>query len=184
MPSRNVRALDPANLGWPDEADAASDSLEANHYYMADVRLVRWEDVDSVLEREREVLPMLASAGDAESEWESQSERVSAGARGVADEFFASLDPGIASTALALGATGCIPFWSCNGGAFGGDHSSPDPIVRFFAKAEHVPALTAAAEKSGTELHQDEHGRCAVTANRVDVMRAFALALRAASGPD
>jgi hypothetical protein len=183
MPSRNVGALDPANLAWPDEADAASDSLEANHYYMADVRLVRWEDVDSVLEREREVLPLLASADDAESEWEAQSERISAAAGGVADEFFSSLDPGIASTALALGAVGCIPFWSCNGGAFGGDHSSPDPIVRFFAKAAHVPALTAAAEKSGAKLHQDEHGRCAVSAEGVDVMRAFALALREACIP-
>ncbi len=183
MPPRNVRALDPANLAWPEEADAASDSLEANHYYMADVRLARWEDVDSVLDREREVLPLLASADDADSEWETQSERISATADGVADELFSALDPGIASTALALGATGCIPFWSCNGGAFGGDHSSPHPIVRFFAKAEHAPALTAAAEKSGAKLHQDEHGRCSVSADGVDAMRAFVVALREACTP-
>jgi hypothetical protein len=183
MPTRSVRTLNPTNLAWPEETDAASESLEANHYYMADVRLARWEDVDSVLEREREVLPLLASADDAEIEWEYQSERISAGANGAADELFASLDPGIASTALALGALGCVPFWSCNGGEFGGDHSSLVPTVKFFAKAEHVTALTAAAEKSGAKLHQDEHGCCAVSADRVDVMRAFALALRDASGP-
>lgn len=182
MPSRNVRALDPANLAWPDEADAASDSLEANHHYMADVRLAGWEDVDRVLKRESEVLPLLGTAVHAEAEWENQSERVSAAADGVADEFFSALDPGIASTVLALGAVGCIPFWSCNGGAFGGDHSSPVPIVRFFAKAEHIIVLAAAAEKSGAKLHQDEHGRCAVSADGVDVMRAFALALREALG--
>lgn len=182
MPARKVRTLNPANLAWPQEMGAASDSLEANHDYIADVRFARWEDVDCVLEREREVLPLLASADDAASEWQSQSERISAGAKDVADEFFSSLDPGIASTALALGATGCIPFWSCNGGAFGGDHSSPVPTIKFFAKAEHVTALTAAADKSGVELQQDEHGRCAVSAASVDVMRAFTLALRGASG--
>ncbi|MEZ5995440.1 MAG: hypothetical protein R3C25_06770 [Hyphomonadaceae bacterium] len=177
MPSRNVQALDPASLAWPDEADAASDSLEANHYYMADVRLARWEDVDRVLRRESEVLPLLSAADHAEAEWESQSERISAAADGVADEFFCALDPGVASTVLALGAAGCIPFWSCNGGAFGGDHSSPVPTVKFFAKAEYVTVLAAAAQKSGAKLHQDEHGRCAVSAEGVDVMQAFALAL-------
>lgn len=183
MPPRNIGALDPANLAWPDETDAASDSLEANHYYMADVRLARWDDVDSVLEREREVLPLLASADDAESEWETQSERISATADGVADEFFSALDPGVASTVLALGAAGCIPFWSCNGGAFGGDHSSPVPIVKFFAKAERITVLATAAENSGAELDQDKHGRCAVSAEGVGVMRAFALALREACIP-
>lgn len=183
MPSRNVQALDPASLAWPEEADAASDSLEANHYYMADVRLARWEDVDRVFERESEVLPVLGAADNAEAEWESQSERICAGADGVADEFFCALDPGVASTVLALAAAGCIPFWSCNGGAFGGDHTSAVPIVKFFAKAEHVTVLAAASEKSGAKLHQDEHGRCAVSAEGVDVMRAFAFALRDASCP-
>lgn len=183
MPSRNVQALDPASLAWPEEADAASDSLEANHYYMADVRLARREDVDHVLKRESEVLPLLSAADHAEAEWESQSERISAAADGVADEFFSALDPGVASTVLALGAAGCIPFWSCNGGAFGGEHTSAVPIVRFFAKAEHITVLAAAAESSGAKLHQDEHGRCAVSAEGVDVMRAFALALREACVP-
>ena len=183
MPSRNAQALDAASLAWPQEADAASDSLEANHYYMADVRLARWEDVDRVLKRESEVLPLLGAAEHAEAEWESQSERISAAADGVADEFFSALDPGIASTVLALGAAGCIPFWSCNGGAFGGEHSSPFPIVRFFAKVEHIIVLAVAAEKSGAKLHQDEHGRCAVSADGVDVMRPFALALREACSP-
>ncbi len=183
MPCWNVQALDPASLAWPEEADAASDSLEANHYYMADVRLARWADVNIVLERESALLALLAAAEDAETEWESQSAHIAADADCVADEFFSSLDPGIASTALALGAAGCIPFWSCNGGVFGGDHSSPVPIVRFFAKAEHITMLAAAAESSGAKLHQDEHGRCAVSAEGVDVMRAFALALRDACIP-
>jgi hypothetical protein len=183
MPSRNVRALDPASLAWPEEADAASDSLEANHYYMADARLARWEDVDRVLKRESEVLPLLGVADHADAEWENQSERISAAADGVADEFFSALDPGVASTVLALGAAGCIPFWSCNGGAFGGEHTSVVPIVRFFAKAEHITVLAAAAESSGAKLHQDEHGRCAVSTEGVDVMRAFALALRDACIP-
>jgi hypothetical protein len=183
MPPRNDQALDSASLAWPQEADAASDSLEANHYYMADVRLAGWEDVDIALERESGVLPLLAAAENAETEWERQSARISTDADGVADEFLSALDPGIASTALALGAAGCIPFWSCNGGAFGGEHTSPVPIVRFFAKAEHIRVLTTAAEKSGAKLHQDEHGRCSVSADEVDVMRAFALALRDASRP-
>jgi hypothetical protein len=183
MPFRNVRALDPQNLAWPDEADAASDSLEANHYYMPDVRLARWEDVDNVLKREREILPLLEAAPDADAEWQTQIDLVTAQADGVGDDFFTSLDPGIASATLALGAAGCIPFWSCNGGAFGGDHSSRVPTVKFFAKVEHVTVLTVAAEKSGAELHQDEHGRCAVSAGQIEVMAAFVLALRDALCP-
>ncbi|MBL8537035.1 MAG: hypothetical protein JNM59_06490 [Hyphomonadaceae bacterium] len=182
MPSRNVRALNPPSLAWPDEEDAASDSLEANHYYISDVRLARWDDVAAVIARENEVLPSLDVAEDAEAEWEKHSERIAAEADGVADDFFTSLDPGIASAALALGAAGCIPFWSCNGGAFGGDHSSASPVVKFFAKPAHVDLLAAAADKSGAVLEQDECGRCAVTADNVGIMQEFARAMREASG--
>lgn len=178
MPRRNAPSLDPASWAWPNEADAASDSLEANHCYMPDVRLARWEDVDKVLEREHEVLPLLEVAPDAQAEWESQTERINAQADGVADEFFTSLDPGIASATLALGAAGCIPFWSCNGGAFGGVHSSSVPIVRFFARPALASLLSECAGRAGVALSQDEHGRCAVTANHTSAFRAFALAMR------
>ena len=178
MPSRSDRTLDLARLAWPAEADAASDSLEANHYYMPDVRLARWEDVDSVLTREREILPLLKAAPDAAAEWEVQNVRVNAEADGVADEFFTSLDPGIASATLALGAAGCIPFWSCNGGAFGGDHSSSQPIVKFFARPAHAELLSTCAVRANVELAQDEHGRCAIIAKDISAMRAFAVSMR------
>jgi hypothetical protein len=66
---------------------------------------------------------------------------------------------------LALGAAGCIPFWSCNGGAFGGDHSSPVPTVKFFAKAEHVtgdvPIGGAPATRNAHERRSSCHDRFA-----------------------
>jgi hypothetical protein len=180
--SRNGAALDADRLAWPAPEDAASDSLEANHYYMPDIRLAGWGDVDAVSERENEVLALLRDAEDCEVEWESQRDRIIADADDLADEFFAALDPGIASATLSLGAVGCIPFWSCNGGAFGGEHQSPTPVVKFFAQPEHIPLLVVAADAANVTLAQDEHGRCAVSADNIDLMRAFALAMRERAG--
>ena len=182
MPRSTIASLQPDQLAWPSDADAASDSLEANHYYMPDIRLARWEDVDRVFELEEEILPSLVTAADPQAEWEKKSDRIAGRSSDVADDLFVALDPGIASATLALGAIGCIPFWSCNGGAFGGDHASDRPEVKFFARPSHVSALKAAAKKAGATLEQDEQGRCVVSADAVRVMQAFARVIREALG--
>lgn len=177
MSSPTAQALDPARLAWPDDGDAASDSLEANHDYIRDIRLARLEDVERVIARERPVLSLLSAAPDAEAEWEVQRERIAAQSIDAADDYFVALDPGVASATLALGAIGCIPYWSCNGGAYGGHHASPRPTIQFFARAEHAPLLLSSAQHASVGLSQDEHGRCAIVAESLDAMLAFALAL-------
>jgi len=176
MSPANDQPIDPERLAWPKEAEAASDSLEGNHYYDPDIRLALWENVTRALELEDIVLPRLRAAGDPAAEWIERSERVAVESSDIGDDFFARLDPGVASATLALGAIGCIPFWSCNGGAFGGDHLAHEPMVRFFARAEHVARLTACAVHANVRLSQLD-GRCLLTAEDVEAMRAFASAI-------
>ncbi len=176
MFAANDQPLDPECLAWPTEAEAASDSLEGNHYYDPDIRLALWENVTRALELEDIVLPRLRAADDPAAEWIEQSERIAAESSDIGDDFFARLDPGVASATLALGAIGCIPFWSCNGGGFGGDHLAHEPMVRFFARAEHVARLSACAAHANVRLSQSD-GRCLLTAEDVEALRTFASAI-------
>lgn len=176
-----TREVSPEGLSWPGDADAQSDSLEANHHYIPDIRLARWEDVDRVLALEAEYLPQLEAAVDAEGEWERICDGIVRGGVDDGDDFFVALDPGVASATLALGAIGCIPFWSCNGGVFGGHHAEFHPCIQFFAHAQHAPLILKCAEKADVGVSQDEHGRCTLFANDVGPLRAFADALRRAS---
>lgn len=173
-----TRELSPEALSWPSDADAQSESLEANHHYIPDIRLARWEDVDRVLALEDEYLPQIAAAEDAEGEWEQICDTVVRDAVDIAEDFFVALDPGVASATLALGAIGCIPFWSCNGGVFGGHHAEFHPCVQFFARADHARLILKCAEVADVGVTKDEHGRCTLFANDVQSLRVFARALR------
>jgi hypothetical protein len=44
------------------------------------------------------------------------------------------LDIGVASTVIALSAARCVPFSSCNGGAYGGSHHEFHLVVAFYAR--------------------------------------------------
>ncbi|NWM10604.1 hypothetical protein, partial [Escherichia coli] len=87
------------------------------------------------------------------------------------------LEIGVASTVAALSAAGCVPFASCNGGAFGGPHHESHPLVVFCARREHLPLLLAAAELTGVGMESGQMGEVMVYADDIRRMPAFAATL-------
>jgi hypothetical protein len=137
------REVDPVTLGWPEPGDAQDDSgLGGNRAYV-DLRRMTWAEARGVRDLERESIERIESASDPEAEYAA-----------IEDELFESdtglygLDLGIAATTIALSAAGCVPFASCNGGAFGGRHHEAYPLVVFYARSEAVSALLSAAEEA------------------------------------
>ena len=62
------------------------------------------------------------------------------------------LDVGVASTVICLSAAKCVPFSSCNGGAFGGRHQEAYPLAAFFAKIRTAELVLATAEEVNVGL--------------------------------
>jgi hypothetical protein len=128
-----------ANLAWFDGEDAGDDSgLGCNRDYR-DLRGKTWADVRRVLECERRLVADFRAG-----EW-------------VPDEpgdgpEVEDLELGVASVVTALSALGCIPFTSCNGRAFGGEHDADALIVGFYARPKHWRKLVDLGRGSRTEL--------------------------------
>lgn len=157
--------LDPGQLAWPAEEDAASDSLEANHDYV-DLRGVDWREVERILGVEREVVARLLAADDAETEWAAICAELSESADHVADILDGALyglEPGAAAAVLALSALGAIPFWSDGGAIHAGTAEDARPEARFFALPNHIDALLAAAQRANVNVEPDG-GRCVIHA--------------------
>ena len=91
------------------------------------------------------------------------------------------LDIGVASTVVALSAARCIPFSSCNGGAFGGSHHEFHPVVAFFSRRQTAPLLLECAEETNSGLVSENTGNLVVYADDIRNIRAFACALIARS---
>lgn len=66
------------------------------------------------------------------------------------------LDLGVAGVTIALSAGRCIPFSSCNAGAFGGHHHESHPVVAFYARPEMVDLLLVCAEEAGCGLENGD----------------------------
>ena len=93
------------------------------------------------------------------------------------DEGLYGLDLGVAGAVAALSAARCIPFSSCNGGAFGGRHLELYPLVAFYAREAHLQALLTAAEEAGCGLENGNNGCLVVFAGDVEALPNFATAL-------
>lgn len=88
------------------------------------------------------------------------------------------LDIGVASTVVALSAARCLPFASCNGGAYGGGrHHEWHPLVAFFGRPQMAALLLECAEQSGVGICSRPAGDVLVYAADVRDMRSFADAL-------
>lgn len=87
------------------------------------------------------------------------------------------LDLGVATTVAALSAAACVPFASCNGGAYGGLNHETYPLVMFYARPQAVPHLLAAADRAGVGLESDSSGEVCVYADDIRRMRLFAVEL-------
>jgi hypothetical protein len=170
-----ARKVDRGELGWPEGGAAQDDTgLGGNRAYI-DLRRMTWAEARSAADLEREMIARIESAPDPEAEYEA-----------VEDELFESdqglygLDLGVAGAVIALSAAGCVPCASCNAGAFGGRHHESHPLVVFYAHAEAVDALMAAAEEAEIGL---EGGEWLVAyADDIRKMMRFAVTLSARSG--
>lgn len=158
--AQDLRDLALANLAWFEGEDAGDDSgLGCNRDYR-DLRGKTWADVRRVLECERRLVADFRAG-----EWVSDEP-------GDGPEV-EDLELGVASVVTALSALGCIPFTSCNGGAFGIDHEADRLIVGFYARPEHCPVLADVGRAAGTRLHA-KHGALWLRARVADDMLAWA----------
>jgi hypothetical protein len=165
-----TRSLDGA-LRWPAPGEAADESgLGMNRQY-GDLRGVSWKDAKGVFEHETTLIERLEASEDPEEECELIIEELC-----EHDVGLFGLDMGVASTAIALSAAGCITCTCCNAGAFGGNHAEHYPVVAFFAKPRQVNLLMECAEEAGAGL-ENHKGMAVVFANDVPRMRLFAAAL-------
>lgn len=167
--TRNVTAT---QLFWP-ERDAAEDdrNLGCNREYY-DLRDCSWSEAREVYIAEEILIARIENAADPDEEYEIIEEE---GAEEPDDIF--GLDIGVASTVVALSAAGCIPFSSCNAGAFGGLHHEWHPVVAFYARPNMVDLLLECAQEAGTGLESNETGELIIYADDIRLMRAFAAAL-------
>lgn len=156
--------MDPAHLGLPSEDRlACSTGLVDNHEYR-DLRDLSWEEFDAVFEEEPELLARLEAGED------------------LYDDTFAyetlvlGLEPGVASTVVALAALGCPPMTSCAGGP---GHREEHPLVVFWCPEEKLEVVAHAAKNAGATVEGHLHPGLMVfaEAGRLDLMRAFAARL-------
>lgn len=157
-----TQVIQPDDLAWIEGEDAGDDSgLGCNRDYR-DLRATTWADVDEVIEIERRMLEQSETLGFMDSH-EIQD-----------------LDVGAAGATLALAATGCVPFTSCNGGALGGRHQEEYPLVAFYLAIGAIETIVSAAQETGVGLAQDNaYGTVHVYARALRDLHAFAQALSA-----
>jgi hypothetical protein len=162
-----IRKVEAEQLGWPDRGEADEDSgLGCNRMY-ADLRGLSWGDAKKAVALERDLVKRVESAADPPGEYEKIEEDLF-----ESDEGLWGLDLGVASVVVALSAAKCIPFSSCNGGAFGGRHQEIYPVVAFYARPQMLELLIASAEEADVGLEGGEY--LVAYANDVRKMHAFA----------
>ncbi len=164
-----VRAVALESMSWPARGEAADEeTLGGNRSYM-DFRRMLWSAARRAFELEAELITRIENAGDSEAEYESLEDETL--------EAFDGLDLGVASTVFALSAARCIPFSSCNAGAFGDHHSERHPLVAFYARPAIAALLLTCAEEAQSGL-TNGHGGCLVAyATDLPGLRRFAGAI-------
>ncbi len=162
-----VRKVDPGQLGWPGPREANDDSsLGCNRNYM-DLRRRSWAEAERAFTLEQRLIARIQSALDPESEYESIEDELFEN-----DEGLWGLDLGVASAVISLSAAKCLPFSSCNAGAFGGTHHETYPTVAFYTRPEMVELLIAAADEAAIGLDGNDY--LVAYANDIRNMLAFA----------
>ena len=145
--SREVRF---AELSWPEPGEAADENcLGCNREYI-DLRLLSWAEAKRTLVAEGRLIARIEQTEELENSVFRAEEDEEA-------ELF-GLDTGVASTVVALSAARCVPFSSCNGGAFGSRHHEIYPLVAFYAKPETANLLLAIAGEVCIGLETNGYG--------------------------
>lgn len=170
--------VDIASLDWPERGDAGEDSgLGCNRHY-ADFRGVGWRAVAAMISAEKGFVDRVSSARNMAAECSALNEELFEEEEQNGYHSLWGLDLGVASAVLALSAARCIPFSSCNAGAFReGHHAEGYPLVAFFVRPQMATIIIDCANKVGVGLRQDQHGVVHVYGRRVEDLLAFAGAI-------
>ena len=148
-------------IGFPDE-DVMSciDGLVENHDYR-DMRGYDAQDWHLCWEHEEE---MLVYEGDEDSDeaWDSLGDNML---------YMLGVDPGVATTVVALSVIGACPVTSCSGGQ---GHYESHPLVLCWCSKEQFVTIAKAAEATGVELAGvSTPGILIYTHEGIDKMREF-----------
>ena len=157
--------IDDQYVGFPDEATMSTDQgLFANHYYR-DMRGFDEEDFARIWADEETLLAYEGDLGSDEAYEEFQDNEL----------FILDLDPGVASTVVALSAIGACPYSSCSGDP---GHRETHPLVVFWADQDILSKVLESAATAGVEVEGVEPtGIIVYTLSDVSLMREFAQVL-------
>jgi hypothetical protein len=78
----------------------------------------------------------------------------------------------VAGAVIALSAARCVPFTSCNGGAFDGGHLERHPLIAFYMRPQLVPIFVEAATSAGAGL--EARGSVMLYAEEITAIPRFA----------
>jgi hypothetical protein len=172
-------------------AERIRDGLGINREYV-DMRGLTWGDVADYLACESEALPLLRGRTNAGAIFKDYLAHKYADEAFVVnedideddidmnllvDDWLSTLDPGVGSTVAALYALKCVPFYSCNGGAFGDVHHAEKPMVVFYANPKRRSLLNAAADAAGVFVGRSDGGCGIVDTDEIEGLPRFAAAL-------
>lgn len=167
-----VRDVSSHPLRWPQAGEAGYGSgFGGNREYM-DLRRLSWSEAIRVDRLEADFIARLESAADPKDEYYKMEE-----------EWYEDppdlygLDLGVASTVVALSAARCLPFSSCNAGAFGGRYLEWYPLVAFCARPKSLDLLLECAMTSDIGLDIEESGYLVGYATDIRRVRAFGSAM-------
>lgn len=172
---RNVvssRRLDLAQLGWISGKRALTRSNFPANFEYVDLRGLSLADLDHALDEEGAAYAMLeAAAFDQMSVDEVDRQRAES-------SLVPMLDFGVTSAVVAISALGCVPVTSCRGPTLGrSPHQHRAPMMVFYARRVHAPALLAAVEQADCQI-VNNGAKVEIYADDVRKMRRFALAMR------
>jgi hypothetical protein len=164
-----IRDVTSRSTSWPDDQDDSE--LGCNREY-TDLSHLSWSEAVRVHRLEGELIARIEQAADPGTEYEKIAE---AQCEEIPEMY--GLDLGVASSVVALSAARCLPFASCNAGAFGGRHQERYPLVAYFARPRILSLLLGCAVLADIGLTIGEGGEIVAYAVDIRHMRAFAGAL-------
>lgn len=149
---------------WPTREERRSETLGGNRDYF-ELGISTWNEVKAIIESERTTIREIHGSSDPDAAFESWfEEQYEDGGFGL------GVDLGVNSLVAALRACHCLPFYSCNGGAFGEAHNDSHPVVAFFWRKEVAPLIRMAAVRSEAGLMHNHSGGVTAYARNVEAM--------------
>ena len=168
------RHIDSECLSWPKPGQAMDEEgLGGNRCY-EDLRRLSWGEARRVYAFEDKCIERILNSMHPKKEYVSIKAKLNDDSNTFG---LFGLDIGVASAVLALSSARCIPFTSCNAGAFGGYHAEEYPVVAFYAKVPSIPLLLECAEEAGTGLVNSALGSLITYTDDIRKMRRFAKAI-------